>query len=65
MTLVFFSRYSVLVIGDLMHSCGNIFGKLSVPPCLANIYLINPLYILPSRPWSLGAFMNCSCIDVR
>ncbi len=64
MTLVFLSRYNVLVIGDLMHSCGDIFGKLSEPPCLASIYLVNPLYILPSRPWSLRALMSCYSIHV-
>ena len=64
MALVFFSRYSVLIIGDLMQSCRDILGKLSEPLCLANIYLVNPLYILPNRPWSLRAFMSCSPIHV-
>ena len=63
-TLVFLSRYSVLVIGDLVQSCGDILGKFSEPPCLASIYLVNPLYILLSRYWSLRAFMSCSPIHV-
>ena len=64
MTLIFLSMYSVLVIGDLVQSCGDILGRLSELPCLTSIYWVNPLYILPNRHWSLRVFMSCSPIHI-
>ena len=62
--LVVLSRYRVLVIGDLIQSCWVMRGRFSDPPCLASMYFVNPLYIFPSRPLSLRAFMSCSPMHV-
>ena len=40
-------------------------GRLSGPPYLASMCSVNPLYILPSRPLSLRAFISCSPIHMR
>jgi hypothetical protein len=57
--LVFLSRNSVLVIGDLMQSCWDMRVKFCAPPCLASMCCIKPLYIMPSRHLSLRALMSC------
>ena len=62
--LVVLSMYSVLVIGDLIQSCLDMRGRFSNPPCLANMYFVNSLYIFPSLPLSLRALMSCSPIHV-
>ena len=63
--LVVFSMNNVRVIGDLIQSWRDICGRLNDPPCLANMCLVNPLYIFPSRPLSLKALISCSPIHVR
>ena len=40
-------------------------GRLSDPPYLANMYLVITLYIFPSHPLSLRAFISCSPTHVR
>jgi hypothetical protein len=60
----FFSKNRDLVIGDLVQSWGDILVRFCAPPCLENMCWINPLYILPSLPLSLRAFMSCSPMHV-
>ena len=55
-----FKRNSVRIVGDLMQSCWVILGISSAPPYFASMCCISPLYIVPSLPWSLSAFLNCS-----
>ena len=62
--LVVLSRYSVLVIGDLIQSCWVMRGRCSDPPCLASMYFVNLLYIFSSLPLSLRAFISCSPMHV-
>ena len=62
--LVVFNRNRDHVIGDLVQSWGEMCGRFCAPPCLASMCCINPLYIFPSLPLSLRAFMSCSPIHV-
>ena len=55
-----FKRNRVRVVGDLVQSCCVILGISSAPPYFANMWCISPLYIVPSLPWSLSAFLSCS-----
>ena len=65
MPLVVLSRNNVCVIGDLMQSWRDMRGRFSDPPCLAGIYLVNPLHIFSNIHLSLRALISCSPIHVR
>ena len=62
--LVVWSRYSVVVSGDLIQSCWDMRGRFSDPPCLTSMCFVNTLYIFPSLPLSLRALMSCSPMHV-
>ena len=61
----FFIRNSVRVVGDLIQSWYLILCISSAPPCLASIYCVSPLYIIPNLPGSFSAFLSCSLIHLR
>ena len=65
MSLVVFSKNSVRIIGDLMQSWQDMHGRLTDPPCLVSMCLVNPLHIFPSRPLLLRALISCLPIHVR
>ena len=65
MPLVFLSRNNVRIIGDIIQSWRDMRGRLNDPPCLANMCLVNPLYIFPSLLLSLRAVISCSPMHLR
>ena len=60
-----FKRNNVRIVGNLMQSCCVIIGISSTPPYLASMWCMSPLYIVPSLPWSLSAFLSCSPMHLK
>ena len=53
------------MVEDQIHFWYLILGMFSVPPCLANIKCVTPLYIIPSLHFSFRAFQSCSPMHLK
>ena len=62
--LIVFSRYNVLVIGNLMQSCWDMRGRFRDPLCFPSMCLAKALYIFPRMPLSLSALKCYSPMHV-
>jgi hypothetical protein len=60
-----FSRYRVLAVGECKHASLLSSGRCWEPPYLAKMWLVRPMYIIPSLPGSFRALRSCFPIHVR
>jgi hypothetical protein len=60
-----FSRYRVLAVGKCKHASLLSSGRCWEQPYLARMWLVRPMYIIPSLPGSFRALRGCFPIHVR